>query len=114
MAKSLGVKFVCSSCGATYSKWTGRCGTCGNWNTLVEQVQISTATAGASGHLLKTESVMAALKNRLPRLSSGISEVDDVLGGGFIAGSVNLVAGQPGIGKSTLLLQIAHNAAKNH
>lgn len=57
---------------------------------------------------------MAALKHRLPRLSSGIPEVDDVLGGGFIAGSVNLVAGQPGIGKSTLLLQIAHNASKNH
>jgi predicted ATP-dependent serine protease len=114
MAKSLGVKFVCSNCGATYSKWSGRCTTCGQWNTLVEQVEISTATAGSSGKQLKTESVAGALKTKLPRLDSGIAEVNEVLGGGFIAGSVNLLAGQPGIGKSTLLLQIAHNAAKNH
>ncbi len=113
MAKSLGVRYVCSNCGSSYNKWQGRCSNCGEWNTLVEQVEVSTATAGASGHSLKTESVLTAKKSKTLRLGSGIKEVDDVLGGGFVAGSVNLIAGQPGIGKSTLLLQIAHNAAKN-
>lgn len=112
MAKSLGVKFVCSNCGTAYAKWQGLCGSCGQWNTLAEQVEISTATAGSSGRTLKTESVTSAKKTNTSRLSSGIKEVDEVLGGGFVAGSVNLVAGQPGIGKSTLLLQIAHSAAK--
>ncbi len=114
MAKSLGIKFVCSNCGATYSKWSGRCTTCGQWNSLVEQVQISSATAGRSGKKLPTETVSAALSAKTSRLKSGITEVDEVLGGGFVAGSVNLLAGQPGIGKSTLLLQLAHNLAKTH
>ncbi|HVS78736.1 MAG TPA: DNA repair protein RadA [Candidatus Saccharimonadales bacterium] len=114
MAKSLGVKFVCSNCGATYNKWQGRCSTCGQWNTLTEQVEIGTATAGASGKRLDAQSISEALKSKTVRLSTGISEVNDVLGGGLVAGSVNLLAGQPGIGKSTLLLQIADNASKAH
>lgn len=112
MAKSLGVKFICSNCGATYAKWQGLCSNCGQWNTLSEQLEVNTATAATSGRSLKAESVISAKKTKTPRLSSGFKEVDEVLGGGFVAGSVNLVAGQPGIGKSTLLLQIAHNAAK--
>jgi DNA repair protein RadA/Sms len=106
------VRFVCSNCGATYNKWQGRCSNCGEWNTLVEQVEVSTATAGRSGRKLATETLSTARKTSTSRLSSGINEVDEVLGGGFVAGSVNLLAGQPGIGKSTILLQIAHNAAK--
>src|SRR5665213_2000742 len=113
MAKRLGVKFTCSNCGAAYNKWQGRCSNCGEWNTLVEQVEVSTATAGASGRKLATESLSSARKTSTSRLSYGIKEVDEVLGGGFVAGSVNLLAGQPGIGKSTILLQIAHNAAKS-
>lgn len=111
MAKALGVKFTCSNCGATYNKWQGRCGTCGEWNSLTEQVQVNASTAGASGKKLDTQTVLGALKTKLTRLKSGISEVDEVLGGGFVPGSVNLLAGQPGIGKSTLLLQIAHNTS---
>jgi DNA repair protein RadA/Sms len=114
MARKLGVSFVCSNCGAEYSKWQGRCSTCGQWNTLTEQVEVTTATAGSSGSKLRVETISAARKTKTERLSSGIKEVDEVLGGGFVAGSVNLLAGQPGIGKSTILLQIAHSAAKGH
>lgn len=114
MAKSLGVKFVCSNCGAAYNKWQGRCSTCGQWNTITEQIEVTTATAGSSGKKLSPTSVGSALGIKTPRLSSGIEEVDEVLGGGFVAGSVNLLAGQPGIGKSTLLLQIANDASKKH
>jgi DNA repair protein RadA/Sms len=114
MAKSLGVKYTCSNCGATYATWTGRCRNCGEWNTLTEQVEVSTATAGASGQRLKTEAVTDAVKAKLKRLSSGLAEVDLVLGSGLVPGSVNLLAGQPGIGKSTLLLQIAYEIAKGH
>jgi DNA repair protein RadA/Sms len=114
MAKRLAVKFICSNCGATYNKWQGRCSVCGQWNTLTEQVDVSTATAGSSGQKLQTGRIKEALGAKAARLSSGIPELDEVLGGGFVAGSVNLVAGQPGIGKSTLLLQLAHNASKRN
>jgi DNA repair protein RadA/Sms len=80
----------------------------------LEQVELDPASAKRSGNKLSTQSISGALKTRLPRLNTGISEVDEVLGGGLVAGSVNLLAGQPGIGKSTLLLQIAHNASKSH
>ncbi|HET7827890.1 MAG TPA: DNA repair protein RadA [Candidatus Saccharimonadales bacterium] len=114
MAKALGVKFVCTNCGAVYNKWQGRCGTCGEWNTLSEQVEVSPTTAGRSGRKLSSETINGALKTKLSRLTSGIGQVDEVLGGGFVPGSVNLLAGQPGIGKSTLLLQIAHNISKTN
>jgi DNA repair protein RadA/Sms len=114
MAKALGVKYSCSNCGATYGKWQGRCSTCGLWNTLTEQVEVSTATAGSSGKRLATSTALEALSAKTRRLDSGIKEVNEVLGGGFVAGSVVLVAGQPGIGKSTILLQLAHNASKNY
>ena len=114
VAKKLGIKYVCSSCGATSGAWAGRCQNCGEWNTLTEQVQVSAAAARSSGNQLKIESVAAAAKSRLARMSTGLSDVDEVLGGGLVAGSVNLLAGQPGIGKSTILLQIAYNAAGRH
>lgn len=114
MAKSLGTRYVCSNCGASSLSYTGRCAQCGEWNTLEQQVDITTATAGASGHTLKVESVIKAASTKTSRILTNISEVDDVLGGGLVAGSVNLLAGQPGIGKSTLLLQVAYNIAKGH
>ncbi len=114
MAKSLGVKYVCSNCGAMATSWTGRCRVCGEWNTLQQQVEVSTATAGFSGNVLQTEPVTKAISTKTPRLSTAMSEVDEVLGGGLVPGSVSLLAGQPGIGKSTLLLQIAWNMAKKH
>ncbi len=114
MAKKLGVRYVCSACGNATSSWTGRCPNCGEWNTLQEQVEVSTSTAGASGTALMIESLTKAAATKTARLSSKMADVDAVLGGGLVAGSVNLLAGEPGIGKSTLLLQIAHNAAGKH
>lgn len=114
MAKTLGVRYVCSDCGAKSSTWTGRCPICGEWNTLTEQIEVSTSTAGASGTKLAIEDIKSAAKSKTPRILSGFSDIDDILGGGIVSGSVNLLAGQPGIGKSTLLLQLAYNVAASH
>ncbi|MBX4199829.1 AAA family ATPase, partial [Candidatus Saccharibacteria bacterium] len=114
MAKALGVRYVCSNCGAAYGSWQGRCSNCGEWNTLQQQVEVSTATAATSGKGLHVESITKAAAHEAKRLSTKISEIDEVLGGGLVAGSVNLLAGQPGIGKSTLLLQLAHNLAGSY
>ncbi len=118
MAKKDSVVYVCSNCGAQSSTWAGKCFNCGEWNTLVEQLN-KVSIAGAAGKSgqgkpIKTQNVLAAASDDSPRLSSGVEEVDVVLGGGFVAGSVTLIAGQPGIGKSTLLLQLAHELSKNH
>jgi DNA repair protein RadA/Sms len=112
--KSLGIKYICSNCGAISSSWTGRCQNCGEWNTLQEQVEVSAASANSSGVMLKVEDVSKAAAAKTERLSSGVTDVDLVLGGGIVAGSVNLLAGQPGIGKSTLLLQLAYNVSKKY
>ncbi len=111
MAKK-SASYVCQSCGAMTSAWAGRCPQCGEWNTLQEDVAIDTGTSASSGgRLLKPEPVDKVVLHDQPRLLSGIGEVDTIFGGGIVAGSVNLVAGQPGIGKSTLLLQLAYAVA---
>ena len=114
MAKKSSPRFVCSNCGAISATWSGRCFQCGEWNTLVEQVDFSASGATSVGKSLKAENVaqLAKIKDTR-RILTGIGEVDTVLGGGFVAGSVNLLAGQPGIGKSTLLLQLANMVAKS-
>lgn len=113
-------KFVCNNCGAQYSSWQGRCAQCGEWNTIAEEVQITAVTgtglskkAGA-GTALKPQAVSASASKDDKRMRTGIIDVDMVLGGGIVSGSVNLIAGQPGIGKSTLLLQLASLVAKDH
>ena len=114
-------QFVCQQCGATYSKWQGRCENCGEWNTLVEQAPTSTAQssvakAGQSGKKLIVQPIKDAkadTKNS-KRISTGVDDLDMVLGGGIVRGSVTLLAGQPGIGKSTILLQMAAYIAKDH
>lgn len=113
MAKKPSVQFVCSNCGATSSSWSGRCYNCGEWNTLQEQVQLVGTTDAIKGNKLNTSTIKTGLKQDLPRLISGMKEVDNVFGGGIVAGSVILLAGQPGIGKSTLLMQLANSLAKN-
>lgn len=109
MAKKLGVKFVCSACGNTTPTWTGKCPNCGEWNSLEEQVSVSENAVKTAGAILTPISMTTAAASRLPRIGSGVADIDDVLGAGFVPGSVILVAGQPGIGKSTLLLQLARN-----
>ena len=109
------MKYVCSSCGASSGTWSGRCNACGEWNTLQEQIVITAGSIASGGNVLSSQNVSEVSKHdSAKRLLTGIDEVDNVLGGGFVAGSVTLIAGQPGIGKSTLLLQLADAVAKKH
>lgn len=116
MARSRTV-FVCQNCGAKYPKWTGRCENCGEWNTLVEQVQESVgntaiAKSARSGKALTPQTMQTiTASGGEQRMSTGITELDVVLGGGVLSGGVMLLAGEPGMGKSTLLLQIAAQIA---
>ena len=102
-------RFVCQSCGAVTLKWAGRCETCGEWNTIEEDV--SAARPGPSAKAAPGRSVtfvgLSGSAEPPPRAAIGIAELDRVLGGGLVPSSVVLVGGDPGIGKSTLLLQAA-------
>ena len=111
MAKSRTV-YVCDSCGAESPKWEGRCPSCGQWNTLAEfkhGARDSRHWTGASAPAVELSEVQA---DDVPRVSVGSQELNRVLGGGIVPGSVTLVAGDPGIGKSTLLLRLASDAAR--
>lgn len=118
MAK-LRTQFVCQNCGTTYPKWTGRCDNCGEWNTLVEQTVQSSGTSvvsksANSGRVLSAQSIgQIPVDETKSRLKTGFSDLDAVLGGGILPSGVMLLAGQPGIGKSTLLLQVATNIAES-
>ncbi|HST07242.1 MAG TPA: ATPase domain-containing protein, partial [Gemmatimonadaceae bacterium] len=112
--------YRCTSCGADHPKWAGRCDVCGDWNSLVEEMAAPRASATASGRRVQGQKSLAAGGSVAPttllrdvqssagrRISTGINEFDFVLGGGIVPGSMVLVGGEPGIGKSTLLLQVA-------
>ncbi len=107
--------YVCQACGAPSPRWQGQCADCGEWNTLAEEAPVSVFEQKQSlvggGRLLVTETLSGgdALP---PRLSSGIREFDVALGGGLVAGSATLIGGDPGIGKSTLRLQVAARLAE--
>ncbi|MDK2774527.1 MAG: DNA repair protein RadA [Tabrizicola sp.] len=105
--------FTCTVCGAAYRKWAGKCDACGGWNTIVEEAPLSTGpkSLGARGRAI-TLSDLATEEAPPPRASSGIDELDRVLGGGLVPASAILVGGDPGIGKSTLLLQAAASFAR--
>ncbi|MEK7152728.1 MAG: AAA family ATPase, partial [Patescibacteria group bacterium] len=116
MAKK-NVRYVCTNCGAIALSWAGKCQQCSAWNTLQEELVIEASPSGGmrvSGHALAATSVAASVRRDQKRLNTGMEEVDAVLGGGIVIGSVTLIAGQPGIGKSTLLLQLADAVAKKH
>ncbi|MBR3263966.1 DNA repair protein RadA [Candidatus Saccharibacteria bacterium] len=113
MAK-LKARFICQNCGSTFSKWNGKCENCGEWNTLVEQVgageevgKNAVSQGRLSGKILESVSITDIIpSDSSARLTTGFKDLDGVLGGGFLRGSVSLLTGQPGIGKSTLLMQI--------
>lgn len=107
-------KYICNNCGAESTVWSGKCFNCGEWNTLEEAVVAMATSSGSSGQQLSATSSSQAVKTDEKRLKSGLDDVDMVLGGGVVTGSVILLAGEPGIGKSTLLLQLADAVAKGH
>ena len=100
--------FVCQSCGAATSKWAGQCASCGEWNSLVEETPLAEGPKskglGVKRGTALELSERATAEAPPPRASSGITEFDRVLGGGLVAASALLVGGDPGIGKSTLLM----------
>jgi DNA repair protein RadA/Sms len=106
--------FVCQSCGAAHARWAGRCEDCGVWNSIAEEATASTAAA-AGGKARGRRLDLVALEGAAappPRLASGIDELDRVLGGGIVPGAALLIGGDPGIGKSTLMLQAAAAIAR--
>ncbi|MGR3568378.1 MAG: DNA repair protein RadA, partial [Pseudooceanicola nanhaiensis] len=109
--------YTCTECGAVHSKWSGQCDACGAWNSITEETPLSAAAGtqslGASRGRTITLTDLSAREAPLPRTQSGLAELDRVLGGGLVPASAILVGGDPGIGKSTLLLQAAaHFAAR--
>ncbi|MEM1130714.1 MAG: AAA family ATPase, partial [Pseudomonadota bacterium] len=109
MAKAF--SFICSECGAAHPKWSGRCDACGAWNTLVEEAPLTAGPAGSAAPARRGAKVMlsdlAGDETPPPRAESRVAELDRVLGGGLVPASATLLGGDPGIGKSTLLLQAA-------
>src|SRR3954468_15033598 len=120
MAKTKTV-FRCTDCGAEYSKWQGRCDVCGEWNTLAEEILMPKVAVGGGaarrlggarslaegGSVAATPRLRDVSGSEAKRWKTGIDEFDFVLGGGIVPGSMILIGGEPGIGKSTLLLQVA-------
>ncbi len=115
MAKSKSV-FVCQNCGAESPKWIGKCHACGQWNTYVEELVVKQGKVAPSFSFLqsapaKPEAIKDVSISELPRINTSNGELDRVLGGGMVPGSLILVGGEPGIGKSTLVLQMALKVA---
>jgi DNA repair protein RadA/Sms len=107
-----GQNFVCQSCGAASGRWSGRCDACGAWNTLVEEGAATSHRGARKGRLFVVEPLQGESREA-PRIPSGVAEFDRVTGGGLVRGSVLLLGGDPGIGKSTLLLEVAAAYARS-
>ncbi len=115
MAKKVKLAYVCTECGADYAQWQGQCTACGEWNSLKE-FKVSASKTKASGRAqtvgyagASEQTVMSVNEvelSEVPRIDSSLSELDRVLGGGIVPGSVVLIGGDPGVGKSSLLLQV--------
>ena len=111
-------QFVCQSCGAVHGKWSGRCGACGEWNTISEEAQreapprgLGTGSGHRRGRVLDFRKLNQHGETEGPRTASGLGEFDRVCGGGLVPGSAILIGGDPGIGKSTILLQVVARLA---
>jgi len=111
-----GALYVCQSCGATHSKWAGQCGACGAWNTLVEEITSRPPGALTPSRTSRIKGLaFETLQSETPapqRIITGVDEFDRVCGGGVVPGSAILLGGDPGVGKSTLLLQVCAEAAR--
>ena len=116
MAKAK-TKFVCQQCGASFPKWAGRCESCGAWNSLLETTPESvgkSAVSRSSGRKINAERIRDVKVDQVSkRIDTGIADLNQVLGGGLMPGGVTLIAGQPGIGKSTILMQLASFISKS-
>ena len=116
MAKPPKSQFVCQNCGVAHSKWAGKCAGCGEWNTLQEEADVAATpgsglrSGGGKGRTVALESLSGSTREA-PRMPTGMAEVDRVTGGGIVPGSALLIGGEPGIGKSTLLLQLTAKLA---
>ena len=111
MSKTSNSIFICQSCGYESRKWLGKCPECGEWNSLVEE-RVVTTKKGRGGNGFRVREAKAVAYSEIEsqddaRISSGVTEFDRVLGGGIVPGTLVLLGGDPGIGKSTLLLQVA-------
>ncbi len=114
MAKST-TQFVCNECGYASPKWLGKCPDCGKFNTLIEEAVVPSPVKKSVSRTYARPVPLSEVKfERYERVSSGNSELDIVLGGGIVKGSLVLVGGDPGVGKSTLLTQTASHLAKEH
>jgi DNA repair protein RadA/Sms len=111
--------YRCTDCGAEHAKWAGKCDVCGEWNTLVEEIAASTSrrrTADGgrrAAPVIPTQKLRDVVGSESPRWKTGLAEFDFALGGGIVPGSMILIGGEPGIGKSTLLLQVAARLQAN-
>ncbi|MBP5583348.1 MAG: AAA family ATPase [Bacteroidales bacterium] len=116
MAKSK-VVFVCQNCGTQSPKWMGKCASCGAWNSFQEEVidsSVGKSTASVVASATKPMMLSGIKTDNVTRIKTGIQELDQVIGGGIVPGSVILLGGEPGIGKSTLLLQVAVRLQKKY
>ncbi len=106
--------YVCQQCGQQYSKWMGKCQECGEWNSVVEERSVGSNKKKPTSISTSThpQPISEIIAEDFPRVASDLSELDNVLGGGLVPGSAILLGGEPGVGKSTILLQAAHQFAK--
>ena len=115
MAKTAKQNYVCQNCGAAYTRWAGKCASCDAWNSLQEEQSITavpgTGLAASTNGQIVTLQGLAGDTSETPRFATGIDELDRVTGGGIVPGCAMLIGGEPGIGKSTLLLQLAASLA---
>ena len=112
MARTARATFVCQNCGAVAPRWTGKCAACGEWNTITEEADAapppgSGLARSSKGRAVGLATLADATAEKLERMPTGLAELDRVTGGGIVPGSALLIGGEPGIGKSTLLLQVA-------
>ena len=116
MALKTKTVYICEECGFESPKWSGQCPSCRAWNTLIEENVNVSKSVTSNSKLAKTAVALhlnEIVYKQEHRIKTGISELDNVLGGGIVKGSVSLISGDPGIGKSTILLQICKSIDEN-